>query len=69
MNAQRSVILRFWQWGQYWEDFIFSSSTLVRFASLFSGGFITAIVVNPPERKLAKRTFVCSGLTKAIRVN
>ena len=32
------------------------------FASLLSGGFITAIVVNPPERKLAKRTSVqCTG--------
>jgi len=30
--------------------------TEVQFASLFSGGFITAIVVNPPERKLAKHT-------------
>ena len=30
--------------------------TEVRFASLLSGEFITAIVVNPPERKLAKRT-------------
>ena len=30
----------------------------MRFASFFSGGFITAIVVNPPERKLAKRTSV-----------
>ena len=30
----------------------------VRFAIFFSGGFITAIVVNPLERKLAKRTFV-----------
>jgi hypothetical protein len=28
----------------------------VRFASFFSGGFITAIVVNPPEMKLAKCT-------------
>ena len=27
--------------------------TEVRFASFFSGGFITAIVVNPPEKKLA----------------
>ena len=32
--------------------------TEVRFASLFSGGFITAIVVNPPERKLPKRSYV-----------
>ena len=32
--------------------------TEVSFASFLSGGFITAIVVNPPERKLAKRTSV-----------
>ena len=31
------------------------------FASFLSGGFITAIVVNPPERKLAKRTSVKFG--------
>ena len=30
------------------------------FASIFSGGFITAVVVNQPERKLAKRTSVRS---------
>ena len=30
----------------------------MRFASFLSGGFITAIVVNPQERKLAKRTSV-----------
>ena len=30
----------------------------MHFVSFFSGGFITAIVVNPPERKLAKRTSV-----------
>ena len=30
----------------------------VFFSSFFAGGFITAIVVNPPERKLAKRTSV-----------
>ena len=30
----------------------------MRFASLLSGGFITAVVVNPQERKLAKRTSV-----------
>ena len=34
------------------------SCTEVRYASFFSGGFITTIVVNPPERKLAKRTSV-----------
>jgi hypothetical protein len=32
--------------------------TKVHFFSFFSGGFITDIVVNPPERKLAKRTSV-----------
>ena len=32
--------------------------TEVHFASFLSGGFITAIVVNPPERKLAKRISV-----------
>ena len=30
----------------------------MRFDFLLSGGSITAIVVNPPERKLAKRTSV-----------
>ena len=30
----------------------------MRFASFLFGGFITAIMVNPPERKLAKRTSV-----------
>jgi hypothetical protein len=30
----------------------------MRFASFLYGGFITAIVVNPPERKLAKSTSV-----------
>ena len=33
-------------------------STEMGFASFLSGGFITAIVLNPPERKLAKRTSV-----------
>ena len=33
-------------------------STEVCFASFLSGGFITATVVNPPERKLAKCTSV-----------
>ena len=32
--------------------------TEVCFASLLSGGFITAIVVNPPETKLAKHISV-----------
>ena len=30
--------------------------TEVHFANFFFGGFITAIAVNPPERKLVKRT-------------
>ena len=32
--------------------------TKVQFSSLQSGGFITAIILKPPERKLAKRTSV-----------
>jgi hypothetical protein len=36
----------------------FKQCTEVRFASFFSGGSITAIVVNLPERKLTKCTFV-----------
>jgi hypothetical protein len=35
-----------------------SKCTEMRFASFLSSGFITAIVVKPPERKLAKRTSV-----------
>ena len=31
---------------------------MVRFASFLSGGFITAIVLNPPEKKLTKHTSV-----------
>ena len=31
--------------------------TEVRFASFFYGEFITAIAVNPPERRLAKRIY------------
>ena len=35
----------------------------MRFVSFLSGGFITEIVVNLPERKLAKRTSVhCAAL-------
>jgi hypothetical protein len=30
----------------------------VYFASFLSGGFTTMAVINPPERKLAKRTSV-----------
>ena len=41
--------------------YIFSSHcTEVRFASFLFGGFISAIVVNPSERKLAKSTSVHS---------
>ena len=42
--------------------FLPGHSTEVHFASFFSGGFITAIVVNPSEKKLAKRT--CALLVK-----
>ena len=45
---------------------VFEQCTEVRFASLLSGGFNTMAVINPPERKLAKRTsvhFADSGST------
>jgi hypothetical protein len=37
---------------------LFLQFTEVCFASFLSAGFITAIVVNPPEKILAKRKFV-----------
>jgi hypothetical protein len=36
----------------------FQQRTEVRFASFFSGGFTTMVVMNPPEKKLEKRTSV-----------
>ena len=36
-------------------------STEVRFASFLSGGFTTMAVMNPPEKKLEKRTSVDWG--------
>ena len=47
----------------HWHFFLQSTYVLVqctevRFASFISSGFITAIVVNPPEKKLTKRTSV-----------
>ena len=45
--------------GHFLSSFSFAHCcTEVHFVSFLSGGFITAIVVNPPERKLAKRTSV-----------
>ena len=38
-----------------------SHCTEVRFASFLSGGFITMAVINPPDWKLANRTFVPCG--------
>ena len=36
----------------------FTQCTEVRFASFLSGGFTTMTVMNPPEKKLEKRTSV-----------
>ena len=48
-----------WQWNTCKPDYNSSLyCTEVRFASFFFVGFITVIVVNPLERKLAKRTSV-----------
>ena len=41
--------------------------TEVRFASFLSGGFITVAVINPPESKLEKCTYVhCEGVIKSL---
>ena len=40
---------------------VLAHCTKVRFASFLSGGFTTMAAMNPPERKLSKRTFVCIG--------
>ncbi len=42
--------------------------TEVRFASFLSGGFTTMVVINPPERKLAKRTSVLCFDRKSKRI-
>ena len=44
------------------------SSAEVCFASFFSDGFITAIVVNPPERKMTKHTPLCSAARCRCRI-
>ena len=41
----------------------FNQCTEVRFASFLSGGFTTMAVMNPPEKKLKKRTSVHWGPT------
>ena len=53
-----------WPLAKKYQNWIVDRSTEMRFASLFSGGFITTIVVNQPERKLAKRTSVRSTARK-----
>ena len=56
-----------WRYRFFFSFFLFflgglgdstSHCTEMHFASFLFGGFITAIVVNPPENKLAKRTSV-----------
>ena len=46
-----------WPWSKKFQNWIVDR-TEVRFTSFLSGGFITVIVVNQSERKLAKRTSV-----------
>ena len=45
-------------WDQNTSTSVSVHCTEVRFANFFSGVFITVIVVNPLEKKLAKRTCV-----------
>ena len=65
-NIQVVNYLRHFQSKAYWGEISSDGSiaisyqcTEVRFASFLSGGFTTMVVINPPERKLAKRT-LCS---------
>ena len=65
-NHERKIILGT---SDPWDDSVVPANqrTEVRFASFLSGGFITTIVVNPPERKLAKRTSVeCTGMYRKL---
>ena len=49
-----------WPLTKKFQNSIVDQSTEVRFASFLFGGFITVIVVNPLEWKLADRNFVQS---------
>ena len=44
--------------ARFRDSFLCSTVHRSRFASFLSGGFITAILVYPPEKKLEKRTSV-----------
>ena len=58
IQRQIEQVLGLFKSGCNWEVCGLIQRTEVRFASFLSGGFITAIVVNQPEKKLAKRTSV-----------
>ena len=61
MNVTKECIVRDEKGGFLYQGYykiLRTQCTKVRFVSFLSGGFITAIVVNPLERKLAKRTSV-----------
>ena len=49
-------------WTRFHPNYYAHHCTEVHFASFLSGGFITAIVVSSPKRKLAKRTSVHCGM-------
>ena len=50
-------------------QFSAGQSTEVRFASFLSGGFTTMTVINPLERKLAKRISVHSHVSNLAYAN
>ena len=61
--------LLFMCWNQQTAHYSTQHCTEVHLNSFLSGGFITAIVVNPPERKLEKRISVhCSTYLKVLTV-
>ena len=57
-SAPRIQMLNSWQFFNFAKMALLNRFTEVRFASFLSGGFTTMSVMNPPEKKLEKRTSV-----------
>ena len=53
----------------YYPIISLSQRTVVRFGDFLSGDFIAVLVVNPPEKKLAKRTYVQRARMTLIQKN
>ena len=62
------LVLRKVAWADSSVGFVITQCTEVRFASFFSGGFTTMAVMNPPEKKLEKRTSVQWSAHATLRI-